>query len=1097
MRIALFFILAILSVSCTNTEQAENHEYKYSGPLFQELNPLETGIMFKNTILENEIYNNYGYGNLYNGAGVACGDLDNDGLPELIFTSTVGESKLYHNKGNMQFADVSFSAGITFRGGYNSGISMFDFNADGLLDIYICRSGLFSKELRQNLLYINMGGMKFEEKATEFGLNDHSYSLQSYYLDYDKDGDLDLYLVNHRVDFENSNVAMTKNRFKDDVFDSDRLYRNNGNNSFTDVTKKAGLMNFAFGLSASIGDFNNDSWPDVYVANDFLEADYLYINNQDGTFSDKLNETFNHISMYSMGSDYADINNDGLDDLVVVDMTPADHVRSKKLMRPMSSADFWTLVDFGFQPQFMINVLQLNRGDGHFSEIGQLAGISKTDWSWATLWADLNADGNKDLFVTNGIKREITDNDALARVKKLAKERGGKLTIQEVFNTLPSSELPNAVFENQGNLHFVDRAQIWGFEKAINSNGATYGDLDDDGDLDIVINNIDKTALVYENKLNQKNYIKVRLKGPLSNPFGIGSRVKLVQEKGIQVSNIYTSRGFLSSVAPESYFGFNKENRPVSIEVEWHDGSISTLNSPKTGETLTIAYELAKSGENRRPGSSTLVTSMKMPGLNFKHKEKEYDDFAKEVLLPHKQSENGPFISKGDVNGDGTEDVFISGASGQSGALYVQNADGSFSAKPQLAFSKDRLSEDQGSLFFDVDSDSDLDLYVVSGSNEFKSDSKLLRDRLYLNDGAGNFTKSSFTGEVQSGMSVVADDIDGDGDLDLFVGGRIIPGKYPFSPKSILWLNEGGTLKNLTSELAPDLEQIGLITDAVFSDFDSDGDKDLIACGEWTSIQLFENVGGKFSKKTIPELDDKTGWWYSITEFDKEGDGDMDYIVGNLGINAKYKAKPSKPAHVYASDFDENGTIDIVLSKKQGDINYPVRGKECSSQQMPFIAEKYPTFSEFAESSLESIYTEEKLAKALHLQATEFHTSYLINEGNGKFRLEAMPIECQFSPINESIVVDINKDGNQDLLLVGNLYGAEVETVRYDAGMGVCLIGDGLGNYTSVPISVSGFYCPGDAKSMVQLQGVNSKLILVGKNNSKLEVFKLEDSNSL
>lgn len=1099
----IVLISAIMFTGCNKENTTENNDQKdeEEKAIFAKVPSEKSNVSFINSIKETPEFNYFTYRYIYNGGGVAIGDINNDGLSDLYFTANQSPDKLYLNKGDLVFEDITEKAGVTVPEGWKTGVTMIDINSDGNLDIYVCRSANPDPKMRENLLFINNGDNTFSEKARDYGINDPGYSTQSYFFDMDKDGDLDMYLVNHRVDFENNDLLYDRSTLQPTEFDSDKLYRNNGS-AFTDISKEAGISNKAWGLSASIGDFNNDGWEDVYVANDFLEPDMLFINNQNGTFTENIKDHIKHISFYGMGSDYADINNDGFADLCVLDMVAPDHERSKTTMASMNTPKFWQMVENGYHYQYMLNTLQLNNGNGTFSEIAQLSGIGKTDWSWAPLFADFDNDGNKDLFVTNGIKKDVTDNDF--KIELASKNAAGeKMTFEEVMNMMPGIKVENYIYKNNGDLSFKKMMDKWGLEEKVNSNGASYADLDNDGDLDLIVNNLDDIASVYENLTNdvkENNYLKIKFIGPAANPNGLGTKVYLMNEDGsLQYQELYASRGYISSVDNVMHFGLGKEDNVKKVTVQWGDGKQSVIENVDGNQTLEVNYSEASGTSEpvitKEPKYFTENTQDL--NINFTHTDVPFDDFVKESLIPHKQSQNGPFISTGDVNGDGLEDFYIGGAAGQSGKLYLQNAGGKFDEATAQPWEADKASEDMGSVMFDADGDGDLDMYVTSGSNEFPEGSPQLAHRLYINDGKGNFTKSS--GAIPnintSGMAVTAGDYDKDGDMDLFVGGKVSPQKYPYSPRSYLLKNEGGKFTDVTEVDAPGLVECGMVTDAEFTDYDKDGDLDIVAVGEWMPVCIMENNGGKFTDKTEAlGLSNSNGWWYTVTPADLDNDGDIDFVCGNIGDNNKFHPSGEKPLLVYSTDFDDNGTNDIVLAKFNNDKKcLPVRGRECSSNQMPFILEKFPTYQSFAEASLQNIYTEDKLKEALKLEAKEFDNCVLINN-NGKYEPKHLPVEAQLSPITGIVVMDINKDGNMDIIGAGNNYGAEVETVRYDAGRGVVLLGDGKGGFTAVNLLESGLFANNDVKDvkLINVGAEKKPVLLIANNNSAMQSFALK-----
>lgn len=1067
-----------------------------SKPVFELLKSTETGVDFENTLVETADVNFFVYQYLYNGGGVGIGDINNDGLADIYFTGTVSNDKLYLNQGNMKFKDITSSAGIQQNNGLKTGVSMVDINTDGLLDIYVCRSGWSENPKdRENLLYINQGNGSFKEEAKAYGLAESGNSVQAGFLDYDGDGDLDCFIASHplfEVENEEADYARANpiNQF------SDQLYRNNGNNTFTNVTKEAGVFNYGHGLGLAISDYNNDGWPDIYVANDFQSHDYYYINNGNGTFSEKAKSLVSHVSYFAMGSDAADINNDGEIDLFVVEMLAEDNKRQKTNMAAMNPGLFWDNVKRGLHYQYMRNTLQYNNGRGSFSEIGYLSGVSNTDWSWAPLFADFNHDGFKDLAITNGYLNDTQDKDLKKKADKLLGDKKLK-DYTEIIDLMHSTPIQNYVFKNQGDLTFVDKSDDWGFDYSGYSNGMAYGDLDNDGDMDLVVNNFNDPASVYRNTTSDENvghYLMAKLKGSNENPRGFGTKLTLKTTSGMQYQEFWVARGFQSSCDQKVHFGIASGDQIKELKVVWPDGRMQVLYNIPVNQLIELNYLDANSQSTPEAiAKPYFIPLQSNSGFLFTHKENDYNDYLKESLLPHKQSRNGPKISIGDVNGDQLDDFYISGAAGQAGKLIVQLEGMQFGSSSDEVFNADARSEDLGSTFFDADGDDDLDLYVVSGGNEFEPNSPLLQDRLYLNNGQGLFVKAenALPKMLSSGGTVTAGDFDNDGDNDLFVGGRIIPGKYPFAPRSYLLENKDGKFEDVTSKVCPDLLNPGLITSAVWSDFSGDGKLDLIVVGEWTGILMFENQNGKLvnvSKKN--GLDQETGWWNVIKAVDIDKDGDQDFILGNLGLNYKYHASKEEPFEVYAHDFDENGSTDIVLGYYNDGTVFPVRGRQCSSEQMPMIAEKFETYEEFGEANIKDVYGD-KLNDALHLQARNFASSILMNEGKGTFKLKPLPMKAQFSAVNGIITKDFNDDGNTDILLAGNLFQSEVETGRADAGRGLLLLGDGSGNFNSVSLIRSGFHAPMDVKDLELLKtGPNSPdLILVGNNDFGLQLF--------
>jgi hypothetical protein len=960
---------------------------------------------------------------------VAVGDINNDGLEDLYFTSNQYSNKLYLNQGNFVFSDITNDARVSDEDGWSTGASMIDINNDGWLDIYVCKSGsLRDPQLRRNKLYVNQKDNTFNEEASKYGLDQHGFSTQSYW-----------------ADFENNIVINPELQKRLSQEDSDHLFRND-NGVFTNVSQQAGVANKAWGLSASIGDFNNDNWPDIYVANDFLEPDFLYINNQDGTFTDASQTYFNHISTNSMGSDFADINNDMLPDLVVLDMMAADRVRSKENMASMSTENFNTMVSSGYHHQYMSNVLQLNNGREAFSEIGQLSGIAKTDWSWAPLVADFDNDGYNDVFVTNGIENDLSNQDFRNQMRRNIMNRK-KVSLEEAIGMMPSTKLANYMFINNADYTFRDESDNFGFDAKINSNGAAYADLDNDGDLDLVLNNQSDKASVYRNN-SVSNYLSVELKGPEQNKNALGAKVEVYAGGISQIKEVYLSRGYQSSVGNTLIFGLGTIETADSLKVIWPDGKIQELSAVETHSSLEFDYVNAEFHEQEEPQDRSVFNNIDPAslGIGYKHHSVKFNDYGVQLLLPQKQSTVDNALAVADVNQDGLEDIFIGNTMGYSGQLYIQDSSGRFSLSNREVFEADKDYNDNKALFFDADGDGDRDLYVASGNYNQPKQSTLLQDRLYINDGKGNFSKMKLPQMLTVTKAVTAGDMDGDGDLDLFVGGRVIPGRFPDTPESYLLENRNGNFVNVTSS-SPGLNNAGLINDAVFSDYDLDGDNDLILAGEWMPVTVFNNDNGEFHKADMPS-DLIKGWFQTIKALDLDNDGDQDYLVGNYGANNKFHPSPETPLHIYANHFDENDSYDLALGKASENGLFPVRGKECSSQQTPFLHAKIPTFKEFANSTMVDVYGHDNIDNAFHLEVTSFSSYYIENNGNGDLEFKELPIEAQFGPTLAFETIDVNQDGRLEILGVGNIYDAEVETIRYDASRGYVLNTDAQDDFS-------------------------------------------------
>lgn len=1074
---------------------------------FSTLSSEETGIDFYNTITESDDYNFYTYEYIYNGGGVAVGDINNDGLTDVYFTGNQVQDKLYLNKGDMKFEDISATAfDENANLGWHTGVNMVDINADGWLDIYVCRSGdPEDKALLENLLFINNKDNTFSEKSVEYGVNVRARSTHSAFFDYDKDGDLDLYVLNHptkRAGDKFVTVAEFK-RLKKYGLDAD-VFLENQDGKFVDISKKAGIENNCFGLGIAVSDLDGNGYPDVYISNDYQDPDFMYMNNGDGTFSEEIKERTNHIPNYSMGNDMADFNNDGAIDIMTVDMAAEDHVRSKRNMGGMSTQNFWDLVFVGFHYQFMFNGLQMNNGNGTFSEVAQVAGVSKTDWSWAPLFADFDNDGKKDLFVTNGYKREARDNDYSRTHAKLEKD-GEIENFEEGLALMPTTKIFNYIYQNKGDIHFEKKTKDWNFDAPVNSNGAAFADFDNDGDLDLVVNNMEETSFIMENTLQSKNnYIRFKLEGEGGNTSSIGAKIKITTGDEIQYQELNVARGYESSVEGIVHFGLGGYGKVDLVEVVWPNGKIVSKTNLDANQVYAFKNADGVAGEMASKKVSPLMDDVSDSLFTFLHQERMVNDFESEVLLPNKMSQLGPFISKGDANGDGLEDMYISGASDIAGKLFIQKAGGTGFVEKKGPWDKEKEREEMDSEFLDVDGDGDLDLYVVSGGNEFSYNSSTNYDQLYINDGKGNYKNESATRLPKletSGQRIAVGDYDSDGDLDIYVAGRQTPGYYPFAPRSFLLNNDGqGKFKDVTREsiganqVKEDLSIMGpgMVTDVIFDDFDQDQDLDLIMVGEWMPICFFENVDGQFTNVNAKQNPDgDIGWWYSISKGDFNGDGKNDYIVGNLGENNKFHPSKDKPLEIYCHDFDESGTYDIVLAKYQENICYPVRGRQCTSEQMPFIQEKFPTYSEFATADIESIYGEEVLSKALHYSATSFASVSLMSSDVG-YKKQNLPVYAQLGPINETIILDLNGDGYLDVISVGNNFAAEVETIRYDGGRGVVLLGSKSGEFTQLTPNQSGFFENQDCKDMEILNVNGKKIIITVSNRGKSKSFMIK-----
>ncbi|MFS4466665.1 VCBS repeat-containing protein [Maribacter sp. 2210JD10-5] len=1100
----IFLGVYILSVFCWSCENKNKTNTSKADMAFELLDASVSGIDFTNVIIENDTLNYFTFPYLYLGGGVSVGDINNDGLTDIYFTGNLVSNKLYLNKGNLVFEDISEKAGVSGDSRWYTGTTMADVNNDGFLDIYVGVSEVFGNS--SNQLFINNGDNTFTEQAENYGIADKSTSIQSTFFDYDNDGFLDLFVANYPL------VPVSQgNWFYYDLIQSNpmhysgHLYRNNGNNTFTDVTLTSGVQNFGLTLGLVASDFNNDGYKDLYLSNDFNVPDYFYQNNGDGTFSEVVKNITEQTSMFGMGADAADFNNDGLTDIIQVDMTAEDYKRSKTNMASMSPSTFYEAIDLGFGYQYMQNSLQLNNGinDGHpnFSNVARFASLANTDWSWGPLFADFDNDGLKDVFITNGVKRDVNNND----VNKVYDDRNPfDKEVKPNYKLLPSTPIANYAYRNNGDLSFSKVTDEWGLDEKGFSNGFAYADFDNDGDLDLVINNLDAKASIYINNNQQKSnhYLKIQLKGENHNPFALGAKVSIKTSGSRQFQELTLTRGYQSSVEPILHFGLGKEDMVEELQILWpKNGQRQILNNIKADQLVTVQFDenisdplVKKPNEEHRFEDITINSK-----IDFIHKEDKYDDFKFEPLLPHQNSKMGPGLAVGDVNNDGLQDFFIGNAKGFKAALFVQNNEATFQ-KITGPWELDASYEDTGAIFFDADNDGDSDLYVVSGGNNKLISKENYKDRLYLNTEKG-FVKATYSlpNNYASGQVVLPQDFDNDGDLDLFVGGRISVGHYPYPAKSSILRNDGGKdtelrFTDVTKEIAPNIEQAGLITSALWDDFNLDGNTDLIISGEWMPIRFFKNNGASFTEVTDNYgLKEKTGWWYGLEKADLDDDGDMDYVAGNLGLNYKYKASAKNPFEVYANDFDENGSSDIVLSYKKKNRNLPLRGRECSSEQVPAIKKRFKTFESFANADLNDIYGEYMLKNSLHYKATTFAHYWLERMDNGSFEMHRLPNETQLSSINALEVFDYNNDRFPDIMMGGNLFNSEVETPRNDAGIGTILLG-GSKEISIVKPEDSGLFLKGEIKEIKSIKLGNSAGIgfLVAANNCPLKLLILK-----
>jgi hypothetical protein len=1102
--------LAACSGSAEPANVARRGELPKAGPeLFSRLPSSATGIRFENRLEPTADFNVFTYRNFYNGGGVAIGDLTGDGLPEVVLTSNHDGPRVYLNEGHFAFRDVTRRAGVKHqKDSWTTGVALADVNGDGRLDIYISKAGKGEPAARANELWINRGvedGVPvFEDMAQQYGVADEGMTTQAAFLDYDGDGDLDLFVMNNSLRSANT-FGLRNSRDQQSKY-GDRLYRNDGAH-FTDVSIPAGIHGpeMAFGLGVVVADVNNDGRPDIYVANDFFERDYLYVNRGNGTFSETLDREMPVISFSSMGMDAADVDNDGWPDIYTTDMLPEDERRLKTTTQFEGWEQYQAKVTNGYHHQSMRNMLQRNNRDGTFSDVGQYAGVARTDWSWSALIADLDLDGEKDIVVTNGIAKDLTSQDYVAllgnaqTMRDATKDGRSRVDFEKLIGMMTTTPLPNYAFHSRGGLRFSNEAASWGLDTPSFSSGAAYGDLDGDGALDLVVNNIDQEAFVYRNNARvlhpQNRFLRVRLTGEGKNRFGIGARVTVYAGDSLFMQEESPVRGFQSSVDYVLGFGLGARPSVDSLRVVWPDGRVSVQRAIATNQLVTV--EQASSVTVRPPPASVrpLMTDVtKSAALDFVHHENAFVDFDRERLIPKLLSTEGPMVAVGDVNGDGLDDVYLGGAKEQPGWLALQRRDGTFAASDSGVYAPDAISEDVGAVFFDANGDGRPDLYVVSGGSEYSDGAPALQDRLYLNDGRGHLRRAAdaLPPEYASGSRVVAADYDGDGAIDLFVGGRVEPWRYGVSPQSLLLRNDGrGHFTNVTAQRAPELERIGMVTDAAWRDVDDDGRLDLIVVGEWMPITVFRNLGGgRLKRVVVPGLEKSDGWWNRIVAGDFTGDGRVDFIVGNLGENGGLHASVDEPMTMIVKDFDANGAYEQILTAVDHGKRYPLSLRDDLLRALPMLSTRLPTYASYAGKSVEQIFTPAELQGAVMRQAYTFATTLVRNEGGGRFTLVPLPDEAQLAPIYGILPTDVDADGHTDLLLAGNFDGFRPEIGRMAASYGLLLRGDGRGAFTPLRAPESGFFVPGQARDIARLRTAAGDAYIVTRNNDAPLLFR-------
>lgn len=1096
----LLFVFTVIGAGCNFLGT------KQESTLFKKLPASVTGIDFQNKLTFSQNFNIYRYRNFYNGGGVAVGDINNDGLLDLFFTSNMQDNALYINKGGFKFEDISQKAGITGKRAWSTGVSMADVNGDGLLDIYVCNSGIVEEDDQRNELYINNGDSTFTEKAAEYGIDDNALSIHGNFFDYDRDGDLDLYLVNNSYRAIGSFDQEKNTRNVRDPKGGDKLYRNDGGH-FTDVSAEAGIYGseIGFGLGVSVEDVNRDGWPDMYVSNDFFERDYLYLNNQDGTFREVLEEQVNSTSAAAMGGDIADLNGDGYPEIFVTDMLPEKEERLKRVTTFDSWDRYRQYVRDGYFHQFTRNTLQLNNGDGTFSEVGRYAGVEATDWSWGANIADFNLDGRRDIFIANGMLQDITDLDYLQNisreemVKKIV--RDSTVDFKRLIDIIPSNPISNYAFSNNGRMQFADSTKKWGLDRPQFSNGSAYGDLDNDGDPDLIINNLNSTPSVYENRATEqssgRHWLRLKLQGEGTNTYAIGTQVTAWAEGQRWYAGQFPIRGFQSTSDHRIILGLGETQMLDSLIVDWFNGGATKLTNVKADQELTLKDEASGQNETTDPASEVMAFSFEditnVIGVNWKHTENVFNDFKRDQLNYHMRSTEGPPVCIADVDGNATEDFYVGGAKGQAGALFLQTAEGLFERKEIPIFQEDAQSEDMACTWLDANGDGSLDLYVASGGNEFPASSSRLADRLYLqNEDSFSRAKMGFSDwRYKTAGTVNAVDYDLDGDQDLFLGARLKPFAVGVSVGGYILQNDGqGNFTDVTDKVAPGLQQIGMLTDSEWGDIDGDGDPDLVVVGEWMSPTVFENEEGVFFNKTEEYgLNQSTGWWKSIELEDLDGDDDLDFVVGNLGLNSRFEASQEMPLELWVNDFDENGTLDPIISMYKNQNRYPVALRHDLQKQLPFIGSKFPTYESYAGQPLDKIIPDSKRKEGERKSITQLASIIGLNEG-GTFEIKELPWRAQLSPIYGIHVQDLDADGNKELITGGNLHNVDPEVGRYDASYGSVMRfqEDSL---TMLPANKNGFRIEGEIREIkeITVKGIG-KVLLVARNDDSIKFFK-------
>lgn len=1089
LHFSLFSLSIIFLASCVRNEP-NNARFELVGA--------DSGFSFQNTITESDDLNAYHFLYIYNGSGVGIGDFNGDGLQDIFMAGNMVTSRLFLNQGDFQFDDISKESGIE-TDSWVHGVTVVDINSDGLEDIYLSVGGIEKGRDTRNLLYINKGDLSFVESAAQYGLDDARLTTQSSFFDFDNDGDLDVFLINYENNPDKDPNVIRPKTSNGKSKSNDRLYRND-NGQFIDISSEAGIVYEGYGLGINIHDFNQDGWLDIYVSNDFVFDDNLFINNQNGTFSDRLSEYFSHTSNFGMGIDMADVNNDAEPDIVQVDMLPEDNRRQKKLLSGLNYDRQQILAARGYTSQYMRNSLQLSNGSGKFKEVGTYAGIHTTDWSWSPLVADLDNDGLKDIFITNGYVKDVTDIDFRDYIVSETQKGSGKPQSEIVANALDNLQgemIPNYIFLNTGDLNFENRTKDWGLDTPSFSTGAAYADLDNDGDLDLVVNNLNQKSFLYKNMTIERDstsFLRVKLLVNESTAKTLGAQVIIKSGEMMQSSEIRINRGFQSSLEPIAHFGLGRITNVDTLQVIWPDNSVDTFLNVDVNQTLEISKSKSQDQYAMSKPSKTIFQERAM---DYTHVESGFVDFKREVLLPHKLSTEGPATTSGDINNDGRMDLFIAGAAGSPSYIYVQRSRGNFE---KVILEGSLAPEDSDAAFIDIDNDGDNDLYVASGSNEFSENNALYQDRIYINQGNGRLKldRTRLPNAAHSSASVSPNDFDNDGDIDLFVAGRLTPSKYPMPGVSQLLENDNGTFKDVTEERAAALRSIGMTKASSWADLNGDGQKELIVAGEYMPIQVFESHEGVLKQWGNEKgLLDLSGWWNELKVVDIDGDGDLDILAGNLGLNSRYKATIDQPLSVYAYDYDQNGRLDPVIGYYVNGTEYLVHDLTTLAQQVSLIRKKFTSNISYAEAEKKDVFDQASYDQANTLRATHFETSLFLNDGNGNFELGELPYQVQFSSVHAIEVFDLTGDGIMDIVLAGNSSAPEVFSGNQDAQAVIVLKGNGEGKFEVLKESYSGLIFEGNVTSLELIDVQGEPRLFVFRNDESALSFAYGNKKSL